>query len=234
MGRLLSFICKLVGALTLLGAGAAVILLFTAGSWLPVQGEAQPADVIVVLSGSQSRALYAADLHEQGLAPQILVSRPWRDDVSRRLDELGVRQPRSEEVSVAVLRAKGVPASAIRIFGQANLSTAQEAMELQKRFSGQDVRLLVVTSPFHVRRTRLIFDDILVCCPHQVVGSPYEPFARNWWNDRKSAAALVLETAKFLYYLGGGRFVSSQEPAVPPASSKEKSPSSIATPRESS
>jgi len=226
MGRLLSFICTIVGALTLLGAVAAAVLLFSAGAWLPVQGEPRPADYIVVLAGSHSRELHAADLYNKGLAQRILVSKPYHDAVSRRLDELGVSNPRYEEIAIATLQAKGVPAEAIETFGQANLSTAQEAMELQQRLAGSDASLLVVTSPFHVRRTRLIFGDILGCCEHQVVGSPYEPFADDWWNDRQSAAALVLETAKFIFYLGGGRFVAAEPdtPGQAPPEHTETSP----------
>lgn len=209
MRRILSFICKITGAATLLVLFAAVALFLTAGSWLPVQGEPRPADCIVVLAGSPARALYAADLYNQDLAPRVLVSKPWRDDVLRRLEALGVPYAFDEEVNVQTLLAKGVPRSAISIFGAANMSTAQEAMVLQQRFAGSDERLLVVTSPYHVRRTRMIFDDLLPCCQHQVVGTPYEPFAEKWWQDRQSARALVLESAKFIFYLAGGRFVSS-------------------------
>ncbi len=214
MRRTLSFICRITGAVTLLALAAAAVLLFTAGSWLPVQGEPRPADSIVILAGSPARALYAADLYNDDYAPRILVSKPWRDDVLRQLEALDVPYTFDEEVSVQTLLAKGVPRSAISIFGAANMSTAQEAMELQQRFAGTGERLLVVTSPYHVRRTRMIFHDLLPCCDHQIVGAPYDPFAEKWWQDRQSARALVLESAKFIFYLTGGRFVSSRQPAA--------------------
>lgn len=215
MRRVLSFICKITGAVTLLTLAAAVLLFLTASSWLPVQGEPRQADYIVVLAGSPARALYAADLYNQGYAPRVLVSKPWRDDVLRRLEALDVPYTFDEEVNVQTLLAKGVPRSAIGIFGAANMSTAQEAMVLQQRFAGTAERLLVVTSPYHVRRTRMIFNDLLPCCEHQIVGTPYEPFADKWWQDRQSARALVLESAKFIFYLSGGRFVSSQQSPEP-------------------
>lgn len=212
MWRLISFLCKMVGATTIIAVLAAALLLWTAGSWLPVQGEPRKADCIVVLAGSASRAMYAADLYNQGLAPRVLVSKPYRDEVQRRLNELDVPWLPDEEVNLHVLLAKGVPREDIGFFGRNNLSTAQEAMELQDRFTGQDASLLVVTSPYHVRRTRRIFGDLLPCCEFHVVGSPYEPFERKWWTEHQSARNLVLETAKFLFYLAGGRFMAPGEP----------------------
>lgn len=213
MRRFLSFFFKLVGFFTVLLAIFAAVLLFFGGRWLPVEGIPQPADYIVVMGGSPSRALYAADLYKRDMAPQVLVSNQWRAPMMQELDKLGVEYCPGEELDTAILRAKGVPQNAISQFGNRNMSTAQEAMELQKRFAGQSVSLLVVTSTYHVRRTGLILDEYMPCCEHLVVGSPYEPFASDWWNDRESARALVLESAKYLYFLFGGRFVSTPPPA---------------------
>lgn len=218
MKRLLSFICKFVGAVTLLALFTSAVLLVSAGYWLPQQGEPGPADYLVVLAGSPSRAMCAADLYNEGLAPRVLISKPFRDHVIRQVDALGAQYVHSEELNLEILLLKGVPRAAIDLFGEDNMSTAQEAMELQKRYADSGASFLIVTSPYHVRRTRMIFDNLLPCCAHQVVGSPYEPFTKQWWKERQSARALVLETAKFLFYLGGGRFISSGHPPADPQS----------------
>lgn len=211
MRRLISLLITLLGTLTLFGGLAALVLLFTAARWFPVYGEPEPADVIVVLSGSYTRPLYAADLFLQGLAPKVLVSRSWRSFEERGLDDLGVDYPREEDVSMAVLEKRGVRPEAVSLFGPGNMSTAQEALELRALFENDPKRLLVVTSPYHVRRTRHILADQLQCCSFQVVGTPYDPFERQWWNNRDNARQVILESAKFLFYIVGGRNISSQE-----------------------
>ena len=180
MRKFFSFFCKFVGFFTLLGGLAAALLLGFAGSWLPVTDMPLPADYIVVLSGSPARALYAADLFHKEIAPRVLVSKPWRDDIGKRLDALGVDYPKAEKVDTDILLKKGVPAQDIGFFGSANMSTAQEAMELQRIFTDSGASFLIITSPYHVRRTRMIFNDLFPCCEHQVVGTPYDTFAKKW------------------------------------------------------
>ncbi len=211
MRRLLSLLIRILGTLALIGGLAVAFLLLTAGRWFPVYGEPEPADVIVVLSGSYTRPLHAADLYLRGLAPKVLVSRSWRGREERMLDELGVDYPREEEVSLAVLEKRGVPADAVSVFGPGNMSTAQEALELRALFEKEPKRLLVVTSPYHVRRTRYILEDQLQCCALQVVGTPYDPFAEQWWKNRDNARQVLLESVKFLFYILGGRNIADQE-----------------------
>lgn len=71
------------------------------------------------------------------------------------------------------------------------------------------LKLLVVTSPYHVRRAAMIFRQAYGGA-HVVVGTPYEPFPREWWRSQDAARNVLLELAKITFYLVGGRFT---EPA---------------------
>ncbi len=212
MLRLFSLLIRLLGCITLFGGLIIVGLLLSAGYWLPVQEDPKPADAIVVLGGSFTRPIYAADLYLQGLAPKVLISNTFRPLDERKLDEIGVPYPREVDVYKEVLEKLGVPSDVISPFGPGNMSTAQEGKELRALFAGDPKSLLVVTSPYHVRRTRMILEDQLPGMQVQVVGTPYDPFEKHWWNNRENALQLVTETTKFIFYMAGGRFFYRKEP----------------------
>jgi uncharacterized SAM-binding protein YcdF (DUF218 family) len=218
MRRRLGLALQWFGGLCLFLALLAGVGLFLAGKWLPVYNAPEKADAIVVLCGSYFRSYYAAELYKQGLAPEVRLSVPYLDRQHQLLQRVGVAFTREEDAHAEILRKKGVPAEAIKRFGSANLSTVQEAIELAKIFSGTGKKLLVVTSGFHVRRTSKILGDICPDCAYRVVGSPYEPFYQNWWTDRETAVAVVMESVKWLFYLAGGRFTIEGRVANAPPS----------------
>jgi uncharacterized SAM-binding protein YcdF (DUF218 family) len=203
--RLLVF-CSCIMALFLLLCLAVI----ASGNWL-LAGMDKPAkaEAIVILAGEPSRAIYAAELFKQGFAPVVYISRPIRVSSLKLLDELGVVTPLAEEINRQVLLKKGVPDAAIRFFGQASLSTVEEAEELAKIFPGQET-FLVVTSPYHARRSKIIFQDKVKNHLVFVVATPYSNFSRRWWKDQDSAVAVVTELAKLVFYKSGGVFRSRQ------------------------
>jgi len=66
--------------------------------------------------------------------------------------------------------------------------------------------LLVVTSPYHVYRTRLIFSDHLPASRILVVASREEPLPTRWWTDREAATNVALELGKLVFYSLGLSF----------------------------
>ena len=185
--------------------GAAAGLRY-AGEWLSAGDRPQQADAILVLGGNYSRPFQAADLYQQGFARRIYVSVPAREDQHRLLDEAGVAFPREEEVMRAVLLRKGVPASAIEYLGKDLLSTAAEAQAARALFSKGAPTLLVVTSPYHLRRARMTFADALPAADIRVIATSYEPLPQVWWKDQTAARNVLLELAKIPFYKFGGRF----------------------------
>lgn len=181
---------------------------FRVVDWLANPDAEAPADAIVVLAGAPERALYAADLHARGLAKRVLVSRPARNPRSVLLDRFGVNIPAEEAINRRILEQKGVPADHVDYFGSASLSTVQEMEALEALFRDRRTRLLVVTSPLHVRRARLIARRVLPADRFEVavVATSYETVPRQWWRDQESARNILLETAKTLFFLVGGRY----------------------------
>ncbi len=78
--------------------------------------------------------------------------------------------------------------------------------------TGKRLRIVVVTSPYHVRRMSMIFRKILGYVPAElhIVGNTYEQFPDKWWNDHNAARNVVWEILKLLYYLLGGAFLSHE------------------------
>ncbi len=189
-------------AALLLGAAA----LYSAGRWLVLDEPPVKADYIVLLGGDLSRPLHGADLYRQGYAARIAVSRPALPPQFENARRLGIRLPRQEELYRAVLVRKGVPVGAIDLFGEANLSTVQEAETLRAFLGDRPVRLLVVTSPYHTRRVKVVFTRLLPRADVRVLASPYEEFPERWWTNQAAAINVLLETAKLLYYAVGGAF----------------------------
>ena len=186
-------------------AGTAAGLSYVA-EWLSVADQAQKADAVLVLAGNYGRSFQAADLYRQGFAGKIYVSVPARSDEYRLLDGAGIPFPREEEVVRLVLLKRGVPSNAIAFFGKDSLSTAAEAQAARALFAKGTPKLLIVTSAYHLRRTRMTFTDALPGADIRVIATSYDPFRMSWWKDRDSARNVLLELAKITFYTLGGRF----------------------------
>ena len=125
--------------------------------WLTAAGSALPERLryVVVLGGGGipsetglMRTYRAAELHAAYAGARFIVSLPTHRDP----EESSVGRMRDELVM------RGVPASSIQLEYKA-LNTHQQAMEIAKMVEpdGLDAALVVVTSPFHVRRSLLCF-----------------------------------------------------------------------------
>ena len=193
-------------ALLLASAIACAAGLYTMSDWLSAADQPQKADAIVVLGGGFERPFQAADLYRQGYAPRIYVSAPAREHQYRILDEAGIPYPREEDIVREVLLKKGVPASAIALLGKDLISTAGEAQAARALFAQRSVKLLVVTSPYHLRRARMIFTDALPAADIRMIATGYDPFPQAWWKSQSAARNVLLELAKIAYYELGGRF----------------------------
>lgn len=205
----------LVLAAVLAGLG----LLATAGFWMQASDTPVACDVMVVLGGDFERPAYAAELYRLGMAPRVYVGRTYRKPGERVLDASHVPYPLEEEVYKALLRKKGVPAQAIDYYGDDLMSTAQEAEAMAAQLGPGPGKLLVVTSPYHVRRARMVFTDALPGWDVRVCGAPSQTLPAAWWTRQASARIVLMELPKTLYYLAGGRFRSTSElsPQVAPA-----------------
>lgn len=213
MKRWLALFLQAVGALILLGLVVGGALVFTAGYWLRLNDQPKKADAIVILAGDIHRAIHAADLYHQGLAPVILLGRPHRGDPDALCD-LGFECASQEELTQRVLVAKGVPPGVLRLYGQDHLSTVEEGESLARELGPEPKVLLVVTSPYHCRRARLILSGILRGHELILTPTPYERFDQKWWTHQGSAGSVVSEVAKFVFYFLGTPFRSRPAAAL--------------------
>lgn len=206
--------CTLIAAclalLVLCGVG---LLLLFADKWLSGSDRPEAADAILVLSGEPSRALHAAELYSRGIAPVVYVSRPELTRAQKLLEEMVIPYPPQEHLYREILVRKGVPRDRIRILGNSLRSTIDEATAARDVDTGQLRTILVVTSPYHVRRVKMTFGDILPNIRVIVTANPHEPYPERWWTDQDVARNVVLETVKIAFYLAGGRFTSTAERA---------------------
>lgn len=188
-----------------------IVLVFSyAGYWLKSSHKPESSDAIIILAGSYERSFYAADLYLKKYAPQVYISRPVREHGLKLLDDFGVFMPRVEDIYRQVLLKKGVPDFSIHFLEGNAVSTVDEAITIRNKYIDQNVNLLIITSPFHIRRAELIFKREFSGSGIKfiVLGTPYESFTEKWWNDQDSARNVILETTKIIFFLTGGRFYS--------------------------
>jgi len=193
---------------------AAVVLGYNAAAWLKRADPPMTADAIVVLAGPYTRSMYAADLYRAGHAPKVVLSEAVREKIWSQLEELGIRLPPVPEIYRRVLQAKGVPADRIEPLGRPALSTADEALAIAARFGKPGASVIVVTSPSHVMRSRLIIERALEGRGVRlaVCATPYESFPDEWWRSQDAAREVLLEWVKIGFFMAGGRFSAAATP----------------------
>jgi uncharacterized SAM-binding protein YcdF (DUF218 family) len=194
----------------LLGVLAAVYvertnLLTWAGAFLIQVDPAAKADAIIVLGGSTGeRELEAADLYRAGWAPSVVLTterEPLAMDVMR---QRGIEVERVIDRRIWCLTQLGVPRRAVVVLPRTVLSTFDEANAVRDWVHDSHVtRLLVVTSPFHTRRSKMAFARALRDTPVtlQMHAAPLSLFRpETWWQDRETLKDGLAEWSKLAFY----------------------------------
>lgn len=163
--------------------------------YLSPQSTLQPADAIIVVSGGQTRtrAERGLELYKQGYADKIMFSGAALDD-----GPSNARAMRDQALSA------GVPLTDI-VTDEAAQTTYENAVNT-KRQVGNARRIILVTSPYHQRRTYLTFKH--------VYGDDYEFLNASsfdnrwskatWWATPFGVRITVSELAKVIYiYITG-------------------------------
>jgi len=165
------------------------IMRFLGESWV-VDEPAAHADAIVVLGDDNfyaDRATHAAELYRQGVAPEVVAS-------GRRL------RPNADiaELMEHDLVERGVPKEKIVRFAQDADSTREEAEAVAKLAAEHHWKsLVIVTSNYHTRRTRYIYQKVVSAGIAISVASArdgdFDP--ERWWGKRKSIKLFARELA---------------------------------------
>jgi uncharacterized SAM-binding protein YcdF (DUF218 family) len=163
-------------------------LLRIAGNFWVVEDSAQTSDAIVILSDdnfSADRAARAAQLFKEGFAPRIVASgrylRPYASIA---------------ELMQHDLTDRGVPQSAVVLFPMHAEDTLEEAEVLSQFLSSHGwKRILLVTSNYHTRRARYIYERILPPgFELRVISAPDSDFdPDNWWRSRQGEKIFLHE-----------------------------------------
>ncbi len=165
------------------------IMRFAAESWV-VDEPAAHADVILVLGDDNfyaDRATHAAELFRQGVAPEVVVS-------GRRLrPNAGICELMEHD-----LIERGVAKDKIEKFTHDANSTREEAEALAKLLKERRWKsAVIVTSNYHTRRARYIFDRIfpagIVVTVASARDGDFDP--ERWWEKRQSVKLFLRELA---------------------------------------
>jgi len=165
------------------------IMRFLAESWV-VDEPASHADAIVVLGDDNfyaDRATHAAELYRQGVASLVVAS-------GRRLrPDAGISELMEHD-----LVERGVPKEKILRFTHDADSTTEEARAVAKLAADHHWKsLVIVTSNYHTRRTRYIFEKVFPSGTTISVASArdgdFDP--ERWWEKRQSIKFFARELA---------------------------------------
>jgi uncharacterized SAM-binding protein YcdF (DUF218 family) len=154
-------------------------LLRLAGEFWIADEPPQSSDAIVILGDDNyqgDRAARAAQLFRAGWAPRVVASGRFLRSYA------SIAQLEEHD-----LESHGVPASAIVPLEHLAENTREEAMAISQLASARGwKRIMVVTSNYHTRRSKYIFERILppgtVLCVIAAPDSDYDP--GSWWRTR--------------------------------------------------
>lgn len=199
-----SFQCVavLVAGLLLAGFAGAPILRGIA-LFLIVEDSLERAAVIVALGGQTPfREMEAAKLYRAGLAPQVVIVGETPSAESEALRELGFKKRQAWELSREVLIQQGVPASAIIVLTIEAGGTLEELQAVYSAMTSKDAPVILVTSKFHTRRTRLTWQYVTAGRSQPIVraatGDPFDP--NHWWHRRSFTLSVVREYLGLVNY----------------------------------
>lgn len=156
----------------------------------------KPSDAIcILLGGFQVRPMRAAELYLRGYAPRVLIV-DYPDDIFYGSME--------SQLARILTRRAGVPDEAL-VRVRARVTSTEEEARLYREYAERNglKSLLVVTSAFHTRRSRWIFERVFAGSGIRLsYAASFEPHVneRNWYTTDEGLVVYFSETLKTLYY----------------------------------
>lgn len=187
--------------------GVVFLALQTRSLWLPwiagrlvVADPVRPADVIAVFATGEERARHAARLYHSRVAPVILAT---GGVPIKSLEAVCEKRVTGAELTAALLVEDGVPRSAIRIVPEGT-STYEEGEAIRRFVLENGYRsIIVVSSPYHMRRVRDTMRHLLRGTAVAARLSPAEDGEFNineWWLHERDFIRVANEYMKLAYY----------------------------------
>ena len=189
-------VCVLVGSAWLFRAP---LLTTFARIWV-VDDSLVKADAIVIPGGRPDlRAIEAARLYQQGLAPRIL----YMDVKLSPSSEMGII-PSEREQTRRLLLSNNVPESALTAIGQSVVNTHDESLAVRDWMAASGLHSIIITTDIsHTRRVRWLFKKELKGMPAEIrihAIQPKEYGVNNWWQHEEGLIAFQNEFLKDIYY----------------------------------
>lgn len=180
--------------LALLGFFVYEPVLLAIGNFLVINAPPEKVDGIKVLGGDPERYIYGVELYQKGFGSRLMLS------LNEEFNPL-LRRTNSEIVKEFAL-AQGIPKSNVNIFSTS--STYEEAETTRKLIDEKEIdSLLLVSSPFHMRRVSMTFNRVLdseVSTHFTMVPFEKSNYQRSWWRDEDSISFVLQEYIKLGYY----------------------------------
>jgi uncharacterized SAM-binding protein YcdF (DUF218 family) len=199
--------CGAILLAVVLSAGFAYVpILRELGSFLIVEDPLQPAAAIVALGGQTPfREIQAAKYYHSGFATHVVIVREAPSAESDALKELGIKKPQTWELARAVLIQQGVPPEAIVIPKDDARGTLEELQAAYAALVQKDAPVILVTSKYHTRRTRLTWQHVTGGRSQAIVRAatrdPFDP--TQWWHQRRFVLSVVREYLGLINYYAG-------------------------------
>ena len=179
-----------------------------AGRSLIIDEPIRPADALVVLAGARvDRWLEAVDLYREGKGRNILLSPGYLEPAEVNLRANGIHYPAATDLIRDAMVQMGIPAHVITSIPTGMDNTAHEAL-----FAARIARergwtsIIVVTSPYHTRRSLFAFQRELkgTGIDVQVRGTRYDDVDPDrWWKRRQDFRYVSWELQKYIAYRFG-------------------------------
>lgn len=201
-GGCLKFLGGALGLVILLAASlvAGYVLLRGAGAYLIIADELQPAKAIVIMGGGgEPRMGEALELYRDRLSRMIILT-----ETGEYIEEFDYLK--SFDIRIQLMN-NGVPAGNILITEEEVSSTLEEAQAVRQLLKTHQMNsAIIVTDPYHTKRTSIIFNEVfagedIALYFHPVTPSWYN--SRTWFLSRDGWKFTTLEYAKLIAYRFG-------------------------------
>jgi len=181
-----------------------VPLLIKLGDYLVVEHEAQKADLIVCVAGSDlERAPAVIDLFKKDLAPYILRAKTVEpegfDYIKSRIEDY----PDSYDTFTMIVKGFEVPEKAILSTKNRVKNITEEAVEVRSIVLDRGFQsIILVPSQIDSRRTLMTFDKVFKDDEIKIISLPshYQSFSpEGWWKDPGWVRELIFEYQRLIF-----------------------------------
>ena len=172
------------------------VALILCGSFLIVGDKVKPVDAIAVLSGDEGERINeAVSLFRDNYGKYFIITKTDNEEIGENLTY-------SERLKRIAIDG-GVASDSIFITSGESTSTFDEANAIRLLSKQRNIKsILIVTAPYHTRRTKLIFKQVfkdteINVAVHPVRDSWYKPFS--WYLSTEGWKLTIKEYGALIY-----------------------------------